>query len=1155
MTAVHFRTVEVVRMHGLPHRDLALKELAGGVNVVYGPNASGKTTLARAMQRLLRPDDCGGRTDWLAAELTVAGRSYELNYTWGQIECRIAGSQAQIPRLAPAEARSRYVLALHDLVQGEKEGEIVKQILREAAGGCDLASAAESLGYHREKPRSRSIAELSSYNDASRGRTEAEKKLREIEDDARRLRELEEQREQAQGAQNRQALLARALDALDKQKKLREVQSRLDEFPEAFSRMRGDEWQRLDELKKKLAQEYEDLAAAKQSRKNAQEEIQKTGLPKGGAPPELVGTRQENCETLRGLRDEINRLERELAGEEAQLKKVLPRLGPEMTAEQAARLDAETLNDLFKFARKAEDQWLEEEADKRVTQWLQAVPPSDGDPDALRGGIQLLHQWLADQRLRPVKRSAMVGWLIGAAVVAAFAGVMALVHWSWVFLLILAAGLAAWPLLRDRLQPPPAAADVPAQWHAVGLPPPAVCSPPEVQSELRRLEHELSAAELWREKNQRFAELQERRDSLANQERRIAEERQAWRERLGIHFDLDEARLYLLADGVAHVQAAEQRVAEKQLELESARTQSNSVLGEINAKLAPYIANKKPAADADEASALVRDLNQRMHTFNDASTRHGHAKSTMKEHVSEIRRLKAERSGLCRALDLTLDDEFALRDWCQQRFPDYKQAKEDEQKAQGAWEEAIRAIPNPEELLSQPREKLQSELNDCTTKADTLDELNQKIGDIRGAIGRAKKETAFEAARAHEESCLDKLRDARDADAAALVGNVLVAYVQRQQQETNQPAVLKRAAELFAAITHGRYRLRVPGNAEVGFRAFDTSLGKEQNLDELSSGTRVQLLLSVRVAFVEQQEQGIKLPLIFDEALGNSDEQRAQKIIETAVELARQGRQVFYFTAQFDELGKWRRFLSQCPDVSHREFDLARLRSFSEGEHAPAWLDFEPPPRATIPAPNGDDWLAYGRRLNVPPIDRRGHVGGVHLWYLVDAVEGLHHLLEHGINKWGQFQNLVEIGSVDGFDRASELFRRAEASARLVEKLLECWRRGRGETVDRSVLEASAAVSPTFIDRIDQLAQSLGGDARRLIEELRAKKVTRFGSNQIDALEEYFVQHGFLDTQPILDQPQIREQVMPFFFSYTQEGLLSRERIDQLCALVLTDES
>ena len=182
-------------------------------------------------------------------------------------------------------------------------------------------------------------------------------------------------------------------------------------------------------------------------------------------------------------------------------------------------------------------------------------------------------------------------------------------------------------------------------------------------------------------------------------------------------------------------------------------------------------------------------------------------------------------------------------------------------------------------------------------------------------------------------------------------------------------------------------------------------------------------------------------------------------------------------------------------------------------------------------------------------------MGGVHLWYVVDDVHELHRLLTHDISQWGQLRTLVDIGSADGLNHESLVFRRASAAARLLEHLLRCSRQGRGEPVERAVLEASGAVSGAFIDEVSQLSESHDGDARQLIENLRAGQVRRFRASQIDALEDYLIECGCLDDRPILDGRQIREAITPLVFADCEADLLSRERVDQLVALVVLARS
>jgi len=1147
--SIYFSKIDVRRMPGFPKGGLIVDGFVEGINVVYGPNAAGKTTLARAMQLLMRPHDEGHQTDSIEAKLVVAGTPYELDYHLGQVTCRTAGNIAPLPTLAPAEVGQQYVLALHDLIDHEDDRDIVKQILQEAAGGYDLAAAATDLGFNRDRPSGRNTNVVRSYDQSVVDRRKAEARLVEIDRDAMLQKVLQQQCQQAQQAQVRQRLIEHAISAMDKKSQLEQAQAAVEAFPESMSKYRGDECQRLIDLEANITEQQDKLTTTTASRATAGKEIEDSGLPEAGVATELVGTNQNRCDSLRSKAAEIRRFETELAEAQASQQEKLESLGPDILAEQAVALDTSTVNELFKFVRRAEEQQHDKQAADQTISWLDAIPESDQNPDALRDGIQLLYQWLATQSITPARASSKREWLVAAGITATVsAGMAFVVDTSWLLILGLAAGFVGWAFFRPRTPTTSRAIqEIPAQLEGLGLNGPTAWTPAEVQAAQRKLQQDLATVQLYQEKTVRLAAFQERRDNHQEKQAAIEADRQRWRDQLGIQIDLDDVRLYLLAAALHEVQVAQARVTAAQEKLATAQQQDADLLTKINDEIASFVDG--PAVDADQASALVRELDQRRQKYEAAVGQRNRDEIAIGECNGKIQKLEADRKKLFNDLGLKADDELTLQQW-DKDFEQFQQAVEDQRMAKRELATASIALADHEELLEQTREQLQTEFDECGRVAEELTALNEKLGDILGRIQRAKEETALEKALAGEETCLDELRAGRDNDAAQMVGTVLVSYLAKQQRDDQQPGVLTRAGKLFSCITQGRYKLTTEPGDPPRFQAIDTSLGIEQNLNQLSSGTRLQLLLSVRVAFVEQQEQGLKLPLIFDETLGNSDEQRARRIIESAVEIARGGRQVFYFTAQHDELGKWRRVLAETDGVLHCEFDLAALRNFSEVEHAPKLLDFEPPPSIPVPAPEDDDWMAYGLRLNVPPPDPRGHLGGLHLLFVVDDVDELYRLLSHNINKWGQLQTLVDIGSAEGLDRQSPLFLRAAANARLLENLFRCWRQGRGEKVDRNVLVDSDAVTKGFIDEVDQLCQSHDGDAVGLIEDLRAGSVARFRVAQIDALESYLVESGCLDDQPILDAASIREKVTPSVFADCETGLLSTERVDQLIALV-----
>ena len=79
-----FRKIEIRRMPGFPSGGFEVDGLCRGVNVIYGPNASGKTTLSRAIQKLLRPTDQPHEQRSIRASLELHGDSYTLDCDLGR---------------------------------------------------------------------------------------------------------------------------------------------------------------------------------------------------------------------------------------------------------------------------------------------------------------------------------------------------------------------------------------------------------------------------------------------------------------------------------------------------------------------------------------------------------------------------------------------------------------------------------------------------------------------------------------------------------------------------------------------------------------------------------------------------------------------------------------------------------------------------------------------------------------------------------------------------------------------------------------------------------------------------------------------------------------------------------------------------------------
>ena len=73
---VSFEKIEIIRAPGFERGGFTVDDLSPGVNVIYGPNASGKTTLTRAMRRLLQPDDREASHETLMSMVEIDGQRF-----------------------------------------------------------------------------------------------------------------------------------------------------------------------------------------------------------------------------------------------------------------------------------------------------------------------------------------------------------------------------------------------------------------------------------------------------------------------------------------------------------------------------------------------------------------------------------------------------------------------------------------------------------------------------------------------------------------------------------------------------------------------------------------------------------------------------------------------------------------------------------------------------------------------------------------------------------------------------------------------------------------------------------------------------------------------------------------------------------------------
>ena len=197
---------------------------------------------------------------------------------------------------------------------------------------------------------------------------------------------------------------------------------------------------------------------------------------------------------------------------------------------------------------------------------------------------------------------------------------------------------------------------------------------------------------------------------------------------------------------------------------------------------------------------------------------------------------------------------------------------------------------------------LPAEIGALTQRIQALEEkrseLDQLIGSEKAVLdsmdGRAEAAELAEKA----QGVLAELRDAVERYARVSVASKLLRKEIERYREANQGPILRRASEIFAALTLNSFEGLVP---DFDDKDNPILMGVRPNNEKvsvagMSDGTSDQLYLSLRLASLEQRLLGGEpMPLILDDILINFDDDRSCATLE-ALEVLSKKTQIIFFT-------------------------------------------------------------------------------------------------------------------------------------------------------------------------------------------------------------------------------------------------------------------
>ncbi|MGY6587828.1 MAG: AAA family ATPase [Wenzhouxiangella sp.] len=1101
------KRLEINRLPGI-EQPFAVDFEPQAVNVITGPNGSGKSSLVRAVRALLYP---GSSPNWyeLSAEWDDEGAAVACQRTGQQTRWTRQGETVSAPRLPDADSLGAYLISSEDLVGlGQTEQHISSRLRTLLAGGYDLDALLQQAPL-TAPPRPQKLA-----RELEQTRSQLASKEREyaaLDDEMARLAALEEELDATATAAGRLSACEDALALADALARRQAIESILiDEYPGGMDRLRGDELERLDQIHQALAARNQALTLARRQLDQAREELERSG---GADPLALEALQSELAEQrnrLATLEQRLASVDERIEADEAALQAASRRLGKDTIA-----LDKVLQPDgLEAMERLVERLQAQREQIRGLTAELARVHVSSNmtgrSQTDLREARQALRQWLEAANLSPLE-GVLWGGLGLAGTLAAWRSLSQTGAAPELILLCLLAVGVPFGLLARFL----------GRWRDLGrsrqifldtdVEPPLGWTPEEVAARLERLDSELESATRHEVSQARAAEVRDQlnsqRATLERYREQLAEQAKA----LGLSLDgRMETGFLLWSRQLLDVQQLDQRLAASRLEREQLERRQNELQADAQERLVRHGLDGEVEADARGLALAVHQLSPRIRQ---TAERHNQVKAQIhriEELDEDIAQLQQRRGQLFEALGLKAGDTGSLNHKME-RFDAWRELEGQRRELELEIKRLENRLGQEGDLLKRAREQqrdsLENLLAQLREKAERRDALNRQISEIHTLHGELIKRRELETLTWTQSGLERQLNDELDQQLLAASARLLVDDVRKAHRSDNEPVALKRAGHWFDRFTRHRYALRFE---QERFAALDQRLSQHRSLDELSTGTRVQLLLAVRLAWIEQAESdSVSLPVFMDEVLTTSDPDRYRAVVDCVQEMVLDGRQMFYLTAQNDDALAWQEWAGDGP--APHWIDMARVRA---GQVTP--LEYrlpktEPAPVA-LPDPQDLPPLEWAEAAGIDAIDPWAGHGQAHIFHLLhDQLPLCQQLMQLDLPRLAEVQGFVDSAAAESFleEEEKSLLRQRLAAARAV---IDDWRNRHDRPVSDADLQACGLISDNFLPRVIELNRSLNGDPQALVHALENGEVSRFRSDTTEQLSQWLTDHGYLNS-------------------------------------------
>lgn len=1109
-------------------------EFQDGLTVVEGPNEAGKSTLARAVRALLWPDARATGYISVTAVFEDSEGLVSVEREGPRVRWAREGEEVDPPAIPDEHLAHSFFIGAEELVdiQSLHGKDVAAAIRKQMAGGFDLEAVRELFPDPAKSHPARKAE--SAYHAADRKAREEEGRQDGIANEAEQLEALRAKLSQSRSAERELGFVQAAMRLASKQGALEVQAVLLAELPSELKNLSADALERLDQR----LEEQEGKRRQKVKQERDLEKVQREAAECGLAHPveaHTLAILDDKAsilrETQRKLEDAtLNHAKRVTAHSNAR-QAVGGREGVDLdlgdgsewfeVLRQRAELESEcqATESLLKHLDKrgASPELPREELEEGVRNlrlWLRAGLRSGIDPGADTSAFKRLCALLAALSLL----TAGTLWLVGSP--------------YWLAALSFGVGLivpAIFPQAREVVGEAGDLRTRAQNEYPQSLEPPTAWEESAVQEALSRLTQGLAEWFTFDEFERERSSLRNQLQGLKERALRQNEKREELAQRIGADANLAHTELMTLARGLDRLAQAELTLADATSESEQLQALVDEQLANLGKEL--EAAGEAAPTEVPHAKPAVERLKQRSESLaraQDGEERIGRDIVRVEEDAQKVADYIAQiydsagleagdRSGLAHLVNNTLPIYLETSAACRSLENSVAEARGDLARA-------------PAIIMQMTPEELEEHAAILEARTERVEDRQRQVAEITERVKLTKSADSQRELLAQRRAALESLSVCHDVGLDHLAGQFLMGRVTERHRRDHEPLVLQHARKMFAKFTHQKYELQVARGGEGSFMAKSNRRGTALSPAQLSTGTRAQLLLAARLAFVETNQAESPLPIFMDEALDHSDAERFSAIATSLGEATQDGRQIIYLTNDATDAGLMERALVADGHPAPHRIDLGQVRQLGTGPMAATDLELDP--IAAVPSPQSMSSAEFGALIQVPALELTRGSAAQHVFYLLeDDLESLHTLLESHVDTVGQWQAVLRNDATlalkvqQGMSAAPTL----EKRGLLLDAFCQAWIVGRGMPVNLEALLACEGLSDRWHQPLSAMAADLDGNGAAFIESLRSKGDERskgLRTKFIVELERTLQDSGHVTDAPMLDADEVQRRVL-----------------------------